>query len=246
MPLQDEALLSQVAAAVIDRPNIDISEINNLFTNQYFKTSPVLKKLLQQENQGPDFTLPGFSYMGPGTRTIDNLTKFVKPINNTDLLALHHDVAYALDPSIEGEIKADASTIYQAFTTPVTSLGDVFSRALMIQGLNLKLALTANPVSYLISKMMTSNEPTLEEKRTIEYLEKINTGNKPVFSVQRSLGLPIEMADIKSKSLDDKQSKAGTTIDISKGGKLNWTKGPMDDPTTNLLKFRNRFGSIGM
>ncbi len=222
MPLQKTDVLQTAVNLVIQRPSVDLSSLENLVANPFVKPTTTLSALMQQESQSFDLTLPGFSYMGPGTRTVANILNGIKPINNTDELAMYHDLAYAKDPSPTGQLAADALTIKKALTTPLSSMGDLFSRALMIQGLSLKTALTANPIAYLVNKMVSSNEPTLEEKRMISVLEN------------------------HAKSLGSQQPKVESIKDLTKGADLIWTQDPSDDPTQNLLKFRNRYGSIGM
>lgn len=222
MPLQKPDVLQTAMNLVIQKPSVDLQSLENLVDNPFAKPSITLSALLTQESQGLDLTLPGFSYMGPGTRTVANIINGIKPINNTDELAMYHDLAYAKDPTPLGQLAADASTIKQALTTPLSSMGDLFSRALMIQGLTLKTALTANPVAFLVNKMVSSNEPTLEEKRMISVLEN------------------------HAKSLGSQQPKVVRKKDISDGGQLAWASNPSDDATMNLLKFRDLYGPIDM
>jgi len=58
-----------------------------------------------------DWTLPGHNYAGPGTAVVDNLVNGVRPINNFDHAALHHDVDYLLSNSVSDIKTADSQMI---------------------------------------------------------------------------------------------------------------------------------------
>ncbi len=51
--------------------------------------------------------LPGYKYAGPGTHVELNLEKGVKPINELDKLAMHHDIAYSNSSDIGKRHDAD-------------------------------------------------------------------------------------------------------------------------------------------
>lgn len=53
-----------------------------------------LAQALHKESDAIDLTVPGFNYLGPGTKTAANILANLKPTNRLDEIALHHDLAY--------------------------------------------------------------------------------------------------------------------------------------------------------
>lgn len=58
-------------------------------------------------NEGRDYTLPGHSYMGPGTKVITNLLNNLKPTDDVDKAAFEHDIDYVMAEDYEDIIAAD-------------------------------------------------------------------------------------------------------------------------------------------
>jgi len=85
----------------MDHFKIDQHLENNLITK--------LKKLHTSEHNKSeiDLTLPGFNYLGPGTKVIHNLIHNLKPTSDIDNIALNHDVNYLLSNNIEDIKLAD-------------------------------------------------------------------------------------------------------------------------------------------
>jgi hypothetical protein len=52
------------------------------------------QKAVQEEHTGNDFTLPGYNYLGPGTKIVHNLLNDVKPVDMLDEFAYQHDWEY--------------------------------------------------------------------------------------------------------------------------------------------------------
>lgn len=51
--------------------------------------------------------VPGYKYLGPGTRLAKKLEKGVKPKNALDELAMHHDIAYSKSNNLKDRHQAD-------------------------------------------------------------------------------------------------------------------------------------------
>jgi hypothetical protein len=41
--------------------------------------------------------VPGYNYLGPGTHVIERLSKGIQPVNQLDMIAQQHDLAYLND-----------------------------------------------------------------------------------------------------------------------------------------------------
>lgn len=57
-----------------------------------FKIPRVIINQMESEYKDRDYTLPGYKYVGPGTKTASNILKKVRASNKLDEIALHHDL----------------------------------------------------------------------------------------------------------------------------------------------------------
>jgi len=85
--------------------------------------------------------LPGMKYAGPGTLLDLQLKKGVKPSNNLDEAAMHHDIAYANDKDTAARSKADyvlQNRAWEHVISDDTSLGERANAWLVTNGMKLK------------------------------------------------------------------------------------------------------------
>lgn len=69
--------------------NIDIiNKYSQLYDEQ------VINKLIDKEKANKQFHVPGYNYLGPGTKIGTNIINGIKPINHLDELARRHDLDY--------------------------------------------------------------------------------------------------------------------------------------------------------
>lgn len=57
-----------------------------------FKIPSVIYNEMKSEKLSTDYTLPGYNYVGPGTRTTSNILKKIRAKNKLDEIGLHHDL----------------------------------------------------------------------------------------------------------------------------------------------------------
>lgn len=69
--------------------NIDIiNKYSQLYDEQ------AISKQIEKEKNNKQFHVPGYNYLGPGTKIGTNIIKGKKPINHLDELARRHDLDY--------------------------------------------------------------------------------------------------------------------------------------------------------
>lgn len=66
-----------------------------------------MQRVIDLEMNNRDFTLPGHSYMGPGTRVVTNLVNDVKPTDYMDTISLEHDIDYVFAETMADIREAD-------------------------------------------------------------------------------------------------------------------------------------------
>lgn len=72
-----------------DLLNIDIiNKYSQLYDEQ------AINKLIEKEKRNKQYHVPGYNYLGPGTKIGTNIIKGIKPINHLDELARRHDLDY--------------------------------------------------------------------------------------------------------------------------------------------------------
>lgn len=70
--------------------NIDIiNKYSQLYDEQ------AINKLIDKEKNNKQYHVPGYNYLGPGTKIGTNIINGIKPINHLDELARKHDLDYA-------------------------------------------------------------------------------------------------------------------------------------------------------
>lgn len=75
-------------------------ELQNFYSNK-------LRRIINQEKLQDDHTLPGFNYLGPGTKVITNLIAGVTPTSVNDRVAMEHDFDYVLSEDVSDIQYAD-------------------------------------------------------------------------------------------------------------------------------------------
>ena len=135
--------------------------------NSILSENPRLLDIMETEQANFDFTLPFHNYEGPGTKFVTNLYNKLEPVNNTDKLAMKHDLQYTLDPSQLGQLKADLDAIISGFGTPLSSFPDVLSRIALELGLTAKTMLTPSPIYQIYKQLVSVKQPTDMDKMLI-------------------------------------------------------------------------------
>ena len=69
----------------------DILEVIRLRGPDFKITKSVYDEMKSEKNNR-DLTLPGYNYVGPGTKTASNIVKKIRASNKLDEIALHHDL----------------------------------------------------------------------------------------------------------------------------------------------------------
>lgn len=119
--------------------------------------------MLSNEKNNTQYHVPGFEYMGPGTRIATNIVNNVKPTNHTDHVALHHDLDYLRAQNNYWDLlKADARAV----------INDDFSWS----GKAMKLGLTARSlISTLTFNQVNFGDTSLSKEEAqflTDYLEE--------------------------------------------------------------------------
>lgn len=150
-----------------------VSQGINILTRRskvYTSDEQRIYEIINQEMNNFDLTLPNHNYEGPGTKFVTNIYKDVKPVNNTDKLAMKHDLQYTLDPTQLGQITADLDAIISGFKTPLSSSLDFLSRAALELGLITKTLVTPSPVYQLYKLFDSVASPSEKDKMLIMQL----------------------------------------------------------------------------
>lgn len=150
-----------------------VSQGINILTRRskvYTSDEQRIYEIINQEMNNFDLTLPKHNYEGPGTKFVTNIYKDVKPVNNTDKLAMKHDLQYTLDPTQLGQITADLDAIISGFKTPLSSSLDFLSRAALELGLITKTLVTPSPVYQLYKLFDSVASPSERDKMLIMQL----------------------------------------------------------------------------
>lgn len=150
-----------------------VSQGINILTRRskvYTSDEQRIYEIINQEMNNFDLTLPNHNYEGPGTKFVTNNYKDVKPVNNTDKLAMKHDLQYTLDPTQLGQITADLDAIISGFKTPLSSSLDFLSRAALELGLITKTLVTPSPVYQLYKLFDSVASPSEKDKMLIMQL----------------------------------------------------------------------------
>jgi hypothetical protein len=125
----------------------------------------LIKSGIEDEKHNTQFHMPGFNYMGPGTNIITNILKDVRPINETDHVALHHDLDFL-------RANGDYMALMQSDWKAIKNSGFSLDSMLMKTGLTLRSilsTLTFNQINFGESKL------TKEESALLaNYLEDIH------------------------------------------------------------------------
>jgi len=78
-------------------------------------------------NLGFEAHVPGYRYLGPGTKLQKRLKRGDQPVNGLDAAARQHDIAYAASNNMQDRHRADAILAEQAWrrvTAPDAGLGE--------------------------------------------------------------------------------------------------------------------------
>lgn len=104
----------------------------------------MLYQLLLQEQNQAQHHVPGYNYMGPGTRIATNILSNIPPTNQVDDVAIHHDLDYLQEgSSLTGQLKADWRAIKESSFTPG---GVMMKTGLLMRSLGA--ILTLNKVNF--------------------------------------------------------------------------------------------------
>ena len=88
----------------------------------HFKTgNRDVDKILDQE-EGGEWTVPGYNYVGPGTHTLEKIIRNVKPADKLDEAALAHDIDYAIMQNDGDRVIADMEFKERAGINMVSSV----------------------------------------------------------------------------------------------------------------------------
>lgn len=164
-----DALQQNPRRAINSIQSTGISTASRYFKS-YTDNEQRVFQMINQEMDNFDLTLPAHNYEGPGTKFVTNIYKNVKPVNNTDKLAMKHDLQYTLNPSQLGQITADLDAIISGFKTPLSSKLDFLSRAALELGLIAKTLVTPSPVYQLYKLFDSVTTPSDEDKMLIMQL----------------------------------------------------------------------------
>lgn len=138
-----------------------------------------LFELMADEQKQFDLTVPGYSYMGPGTKFISNLYNKKKPVNSTDAIAFEHDYQYTINPTYNNKVYSDLVAIRKGFTTKIDNAGDLASRAALIGGLAAKTLTAYSPFSLGYNFLFGDTKPNTEDSKIINELY----GNNKHFAI---------------------------------------------------------------
>lgn len=152
------------------QPALNGINITNKRFKVYSSDEQRIHEMVNQEMNNIDFTLPGHNYEGPGTKFVTNIYNQLRPVNNTDKLALKHDLQYTLDPTQLGQVLADLEAIANGFKTPLSSKLDFLSRAALELGLISKTLLTPSPAYQLYKLFDSVSTPSERDKMLIMQL----------------------------------------------------------------------------
>lgn len=123
---------------------------------------PYKENILHDESNQIDLTLPGFNYMGPGTKVLHKILANERPVSDTDMIAFQHDLDYIHDPSFLGKIKADI----KAITTDAQPLS--VSKLIMNLGLAARIAYSLSPIG-LIQNAVSEDSLNLNTQQRDEF-----------------------------------------------------------------------------
>lgn len=140
------------------------------YSKVYTSDEQRIYEIINQEVDNFDLTLPNHNYEGPGTKFVTNIYNNVKPVNNTDKLAMKHDLQYTIDPTQLGQIKADLDAIFSGLKTPLSSKLDFLSRVALELGLITKTLVTPSPVYQLYKLFDSVASPSEKDKMLIMQL----------------------------------------------------------------------------
>lgn len=113
------------------------NDANVAFIKQYLDKHP---------EDGIEFHFPGMNYMGPGTHTLQRIIKDSKPQNHNDAVSLEHDLDYMVMDKMTADVKA------------------IHESEFSLDGLALKLGLTARTALDLLTKGLRSSEGTIDNE----------------------------------------------------------------------------------
>lgn len=86
------------------------------------KFNNILMKAVGLE-ESVDFTLPGYNYLGPGTKIVSNMLKDIEPVDYLDEIAYEHDWEYFRANTVK-----DIETADNKFTDKTKLLNDPMAK----------------------------------------------------------------------------------------------------------------------
>lgn len=124
---------------------------------------------MSNEENNTQFHMPGYNYMGPGTKIITNIYRKIPYINYNDHVALHHDIDYVrANGNFIKTLKADIKAIRSSDQS--------------LSGLALKTGLTIRSILSILTmnKINFSRTAKTDEEANIiaDYLEQQHSKNE--------------------------------------------------------------------
>lgn len=127
-------------------------------------------------NLGFEAHVPGYRFLGPGTKLQKRLKRGDQPINGLDAAARQHDMAYAASNSMQDRHRADAALAEQAWRrvlAPDASLGEKSAAWLTTNAMKLKQKLG---MGYRKKPKKTAKKKTLTFKKYLSQIKEKHNG----------------------------------------------------------------------
>lgn len=144
------------------------------------KANPKARPLYEGEKhavEGPTSAYPGsqYSFMGPGTHVVQRIARGDPPINQSDRVAMRHDIAYLTAKNPEEVRRADIAAIEGFKQSP----DDKYVTRMAIGAMKTKIALEdrglLDPMRYIGDKSQAAGAgaPTYPGQNLVELAEEI-------------------------------------------------------------------------